>query len=123
MHKKRVILFDDDRLYVTALKAALVAQGMEVEALDPEDGQALLERCRDADLLLIDVKMPGGSGDVITKQVRRESGAGLIVYLLSGLLDEDELAARAQAAQANGFLHKRHGIRALAERVAEFLGT
>ena len=83
MSARRLLLVDDDETFRTRLARAFVARGLEVAtAADP--GAALDERRREPpDYAVVDLKMPGGSGLDLVRDLA--AGApGLRIVVLTG---------------------------------------
>ncbi len=89
----KIIVIDDDPVTLEVTRATLESLGHEVVTLkSPIGATGVLLRER-PDLALVDVQMPGLSGDEWLKLIREKKllGEGLHVdfVLYSGLLDED----------------------------------
>ncbi len=100
----RVLLVEDEELFRNGVERMLRAEGFEVTAV--ENGSAAiaaLDRAA-ADVLLVDVKMPGMSGTELLRRVKRTTTATEVV-LMSGAAELDT-AVEAVKAGAFGFLHK-----------------
>src|SRR5947208_11822713 len=66
----RVLVVDDDRAILSALRRLLGAHGYHVEtAVTAEEGQAYLEQ-EPVDLMLLDVLLPGQDGLTFCRQLR-----------------------------------------------------
>jgi len=76
---KLIYIADDDYSIREALKTFLESGGYEVEAF--ENGDSLLEAFgeKPADLVVLDVMMPGSSGFTICKELRRISHVPIIM--------------------------------------------
>ena len=79
MTTKLIYIADDDYSIREALKAFLENAGYTVIAF--EDGDSLLEAFEEktADLVVLDVMMPGSSGFVILKELRKTSHVPIIM--------------------------------------------
>jgi two-component system NarL family response regulator len=98
----RIVLADDHRMFRHALRAMLEKEaGLEVVA-EASDGEALLEivRSRDADIVCLDIAMPGMNGIEATRRLLAMR-PGLCVIGLSAFADRqfviDMLNAGARA--------------------------
>ena len=102
-----ILLADDHPLFRLALKSA-VGQALgdcEIAQADDVDGLfKLIEQYRDADLLLLDLNMPGAQGFSALAQVRG-TRPGLPVVVVSGR-DDPQTIRRALAHGAAGFIPK-----------------
>ena len=68
---KRVLLVDDDREIVEAIRVALEAKGYQtLVARDGNQGLAMAER-DDPDLVILDMMMPKRSGFLVLERLRR----------------------------------------------------
>jgi DNA-binding NarL/FixJ family response regulator len=116
----RVIVADDHALFRDGVASLLRAWGHDVvgQASDGPEAVALAERL-EPDLVLMDVRMPGGSGLDATARIKAARPATAIV-MLTVSEDEDDLF-RAIKAGAQGYLLKNleaPQLRAMIEAVA-----
>jgi DNA-binding NarL/FixJ family response regulator len=88
-----------------------------VMAGECETGESAVERLRDgaADIVLMDIHMPGMGGIAATRQLRAEH-PDLIVVLMS-TYDVEDLPAAASDCGAIEYLHKEHLSPALLSRI------
>lgn len=74
-----VVVVDDDAITRETLKTYLEAEGYRVLlARDAEQLASILARTR-ADLLLLDIRLPGKDGLTITRELRATSNVGIIL--------------------------------------------
>jgi len=103
----RLILVDDQEMYRLGFRMLLETQeGVEVVG-EAEDGRAavdLIERV-EADIVLMDVRMPRMNGIDATRTITRGGAGGPRVIVLT-TFDLDEYAYEAIRAGASGFLLK-----------------
>lgn len=85
---KKVLLVEDDRVLNDIIARSLRTVGHEV--LVAEDGEDGLEKVKEADLVLLDLKLPRISGEQFLKRVR-ESGNYVPVIVITGLERSDAL--------------------------------
>ncbi len=113
----RVLVADDERLFVEALELILATDGrIEVvgRALDG-DGAVSLARELDPDVVLLDLSMPGTDGfTAIAAMVAEDAGRRIVV--LSGSADPDDIA-NAREAGACDYLLKDQIASDLADRL------
>ena len=112
----RIILVDDHPLVREGIRGMLAADpGIEVvgEASNGPDGVELTRRLR-PDLVLMDLRMPGGDGVTATRAITRD-GATRVVVLTTYETDQDILTAI--EAGASGYLLKDIEPAALARAV------
>lgn len=113
----RVWVVDDQASFRRATAATLAAMDDFVMAGECETGESAVERLRDgdADIVLIDIHMPGMGGIAATRQLRAEH-PDLIVVLMS-TYDVEDLPAAASDCGAVEYLHKEHLSPALLSRI------
>jgi two-component system response regulator MprA len=115
-HAPRVLVVDDDPRILSMMRRVLEVDGYAV-AVAPDGDQALeLLRSDDADLVILDVMLPGADGFEVCRTIRRESGVPILMltardessYKVTGLdcgaddyvvkpFNPDELMARVRA--------------------------
>ncbi len=101
----RIVLVDDHGLFRDGVASLLTAWGHDVvgQAADGAQAPELVRRLR-PDLVLMDVRMPGGSGLEATRTIAAEDPSVAIV-MLTVSEDEDDLFAAIKAG-ARGYLLK-----------------
>jgi DNA-binding response OmpR family regulator len=83
VRQRRILLVDDDREIVEAMKVALEANGYEIlVARDGNQGLAMAER-DDPDLLILDMMMPKRSGFLVLEKLRRTRPVPLRVIMIT----------------------------------------
>jgi DNA-binding response OmpR family regulator len=119
--RPRVLVIDDSALVLEVTRSALESAGFEVDiALDVSSFEEK-RRAAAPDVIVVDVQMPEAFGDDLASTLRGAYGVDVPILLLSTLPDE-ELAQRALAAEATGFVSKRDGLQTLVTRIREVLG-
>ena len=115
----RILVVDDDKVFRLSTAALLRADGYEVDTA--EDGQHAVEHLRErpADLLLLDVRMPGIDGLQLVEALRLW-GHGTPILMISGF-GSVETAVRSLHLGADDFLTKPVEPSVLSARVAELL--
>lgn len=115
----RILIIDDDKTFRLSTAALLRAEGYAVDLA--EDGQAAVERLREqrADLLLVDVRMPGIDGLQLVEALRLW-GHGTPILMISGF-GSIETAVRALHLGADDFLTKPVEPSLLSARVADLI--
>ena len=117
-----IIIADDHPLFRGALRQALLGSGDEatiVEAGDFDAARASASRCPDADLMLLDLSMPGASGLSGLITLRAEH-PGLPVIVVSAR-DDAATIRRALDLGASGFISKSASIEEIREGIAAVL--
>ena len=102
----RIALADDQALVRSGLRALIEGlPGLDVVA-EASDGGELLAAIEDleVDVILSDIRMPGLDGLALVEQLQQRELQ--IPVILMTTFDEDDLALRAAAAGARGFLLK-----------------
>jgi two-component system nitrate/nitrite response regulator NarP len=101
----RIFLADDHPMIQTALEALLDGTGRQVVGRATSGGEALdLIGDAEADVIILDVQMPGGSGIHVLRELRKR-GDDRPVILLTAAID-DEALRQALAMSANGIILK-----------------
>ena len=75
----------------------------------------------DADLFLVDVKLPGLLGDAVTKIFLKSGRVAKIPVLLLSGLGEQELKSRAKESGADGYICKSWGMKAIIDHVKDVM--
>jgi two-component system invasion response regulator UvrY len=101
----RVWVVDDQASFRRATAATLAAMDDFVMAGECETGESAVDLIRDdADLVLMDIHMPGMGGIEATRQIRAVH-PNVIVVLMS-TYDLEDLPAAASHCGADAYLHK-----------------
>jgi len=113
----RLGLADDEPLHIMGLATLLGAQpDMEIIWRAADGKEALARNAADpADVLLLDVQMPGLSGSATTRELMARGTTGRVVILTT--FDLDEYAFAGLRAGASGFLLKDTRPTELAEAI------
>ncbi|HSC42178.1 MAG TPA: response regulator [Candidatus Binatia bacterium] len=117
----RILAVDDNKQNLSLLERALSAAGYEV--LTAEDGPKALALIRSsaADLVLLDVMMPGMSGYEVCQQIRAHEATCLLpVVMLTALTDVAD-RIRGIESGADDFLSKPVNREELLTRVKSLL--
>lgn len=101
----RIALVDDQALIRAGLRALLQQLGVTI-VFEADSGDALLEQIaqQPVQLILSDIRMPGGDGIQALKALRERGDQTPCVFLTT--FDESDLLLRATEAGAQGFLLK-----------------
>ena len=117
----RVVLVDDQEMIRFGLRTILGAQPqLEVvgEAADGLAALQLLERV-EADVVLLDIRMPGIDGVETTRRLRRTHPSQALRIIVLTTFDQDENVLAALRAGADGFLSKGVGPAELVAGITE----
>lgn len=104
----RLLIADDHAIMREGLKQLIGLDPRLQVTAEAENGSQVLERLRglDCDLLLLDMSMPGLSGEALIARVHAQH-ATLPILVLS-MHNEPQIALRALRAGARGYLTKDH---------------
>jgi two-component system NarL family response regulator len=113
----RVVVVDDHALFRRGLENVLSGEADLAVVGEAADGLQAVERCAELepDVVLMDVRMPGGSGIDATRKIR-EAHPGTRVVMLTVSEDESDLFEAVRAG-ANGYLLKEVSIDEVAAAV------
>ncbi|MBI4765539.1 MAG: response regulator [Deltaproteobacteria bacterium] len=86
----RVLLVDDERIFVESLTKVLKKRGMEVKAAF--DGSSALKHLsfEEPDVIVLDLRMPGMDGLAVLEEIRAKDSLTPVI-LLTGHLDIDRV--------------------------------
>jgi DNA-binding response OmpR family regulator len=117
----RVLVLDDSPMLVELTVQGLAAAGHQ--ASGAMDLSSLDEKLRSGpyDLVLMDVNMPEMFGDDVVEYLRRQRGVTSRLVLYSDI-PEAELAHKARASGADGYISKATGIEGVIAGVESLLG-
>jgi two-component system response regulator EvgA len=119
-----VLLVDDDDALASMASRLLASRGIRVTTTSTSFGASNLVRRVRPDVVLLDVELPGLSGDALVALLRRSAAPGTRIVLYSSH-DDDSLRAIAHRTQADGWIGKSADIDTLAQylvRVAKMAG-
>lgn len=119
----KILVVDDSPILLESTALALEDAGHEVLTLDNPLSVAAVVRKERPTLMLIDLNMPTLTGDMVARIVSDYGVAKEMKVVLYSDVDERELAQRASACGATGFIPKRFMGAQLAEQVGRFLGA
>ncbi len=104
--KPRVLIVDDDRRNVKLLEGYLLPERYQVfKAYSGEEALALLGES-EADLMLLDIMMPGLDGYEICKRVKARESTRFVPIILITALDDLQAKVRGIEAGADDFISK-----------------
>ncbi len=119
---KRVLVCDDEPYMIESVSYVVRKAGFEV--LTAEDGDAALATARreKPDFVLLDIMMPGMSGDEVCRRLKSDpaTSAAYVVILTARGQEEDE--RRAMEMGADEFLTKPFSPRKLRQKLLQILG-
>jgi DNA-binding response OmpR family regulator len=119
----RILVIDDDGLLRGALRVALEAAGHEVREAADGDAGLRLQREQGAELVLVDIFMPGRDGLEVIRALRAERPQAKIVAMSGGgQTGQIEVLSAAAAFGASRTLLKPFEPRVLLKAIRELLG-
>jgi two-component system, OmpR family, KDP operon response regulator KdpE len=118
VNSPRVLVVDDERHIVRALKIILRSAGYTVEAAETKEQALASLAARPPDALVLDLVLPDGQGVEVCQDVRRWSQLPIVV--LSAVGDERE-KVRALDAGADDYITKPFGTDELLARLRAVL--
>jgi DNA-binding response OmpR family regulator len=115
----KILICDDEQEILDITRMILEDEGFTVTAvLDSLSVESLIEKEK-PDVLLIDLWMPGLSGDQVVKKLRNNANVGNIpIVVISASRDGKEIA---YASGADDFLEKPYDINSLISVVTKHL--
>jgi two-component system invasion response regulator UvrY len=114
----RFLLVDDHPVVRTGIKQILM-ENFDADFAEAGTAQEAVAACRDIDLVLMDVSMPGRSGiDLITDLNKCCHG---ISFLILSMHEEEQFARRAFKAGASGYVTKATAATELVRAVKKVL--
>lgn len=120
--KKKIIVADDDHVNLKVLIDTLADEEYFIIAVD--SGEAVLsqlQKHRDADLMILDIMMPGMSGYEVCRLLRKSYlPSELPVLMLTAAIRPEDMVAAFQSG-ANDFLHKPLDASELKTRIRNLL--
>ena len=105
----RVLIIDDEPVALATAKALIASRGHEVHTRDQALGTTSAMREIRPEVVLVDWRMPGLSGDGLIRLLKRREqadGAPALVVILHSAAPEQELDALAKEVGADGFISK-----------------
>lgn len=120
MNRPRILVVDDDRAHLESTRGILEAEGYEVHTHDQPFGSTTAIMKLRPDLVLLDVNMPGLSGEKLAEVYRGNAGIRDTCVMLYSSNDEDLLRTASRRLQLDGYICKGNPS-ALRLRVAAVL--
>src|SRR5512144_115237 len=119
--KKRILLLDDSTITLEMEKAVLEDRGYKVAiASNLLEFQTQLDKFQ-PEVIRTDLMMPDISGKDIVRVLKQDFHTEKIPIILFSSKPDEELQEIAEAAGADGFLSKSHGIERLGDMVDELV--
>jgi len=115
----KILVVDDSRLILEAVKESLVADGHHVVLTDNPLEVPHLIREQHPDLVLIDLNMPTMRGDIVARIVRKAFGRSVVVLLHTEVPEEARLLL--ELAGAEGVVAKSADEAVVRDAVRSYL--
>lgn len=106
MNRQRILIVDDDLTHLLSTKGILEAEGYEVFTHEQGFGSTNLIAQLQPDLVLLDVNMPGLSGERLAEVYRANSRTRAARVMLYSSNDEDALRDASRRLQLDGYICK-----------------
>ena len=119
MKKPLILVVDDSEVILKIIRLYLINAGFEVITRSRPIGTAAEILRMKPDIVLLDVLMPGLTGDKITKLIR-ESGIATKIVLHSGK-ENNELQELSKECGADGYIKKTNDKDEFINKVKSFL--
>jgi CheY-like chemotaxis protein len=121
MTSKRILIIDDDVAHLVSTRGLLQAEGYQVFTHTQGFGTTNLVKQLRPDLVLLDVNMPGLSGENLAEVLKanRSTRDTAIVFYSSN--DEDTLRGSVKRLGVDGYISKGNTAQ-LRSKVAQLLG-
>ena len=121
MMKRKVLVIDDDQLTLAIVRDTLEEGGFAVVTLSAPRLVANVILRERPDLVLVDVRMPELSGDLLVEFVSQFKQLGQVPMVLFSAEEEDALARLAERSGARGYIKKTEDQALLLRQVRSFL--
>lgn len=106
MNKQRILIVDDDPAHLDSTRGILEEEGYEVFTHGQPFGSTAVIAEVKPDLVLLDVNMPGLSGDRLAEVYRANARTRTTRVVLYSSNDEDALRAASRRLQLDGYICK-----------------
>jgi CheY-like chemotaxis protein len=104
---KRVLVADDDPVFVEVMRAILQPAGWEVTAaLDSMQVMMFAMRTPQPEVVLLDIDMPGGTGLAALRRLKQSSRTSAIPVVVVSATGDATMPAQVAALGATGFMRK-----------------
>ena len=119
--ERKILVIEDDRTMQIVIRMTLAKAGYQVHSgVDGVQG-TMMARSVKPDLIILDIKMPGGDGYAVYERIRQMSDTMTIPVLIYSSVPADQIVKRIQLAPNVHILQKPSNPDALREAVAALL--
>ncbi len=119
----KILIADDNETELGVIRIVLEAEGFEVAAMDSLFELSIEIKRHRPDVIVLDVMMPGLSGDRAARILKHYEFSRGIPVILHSSKSEDKLAALAKEADAQGFVSKTGDFAKLVSEIRRVLGS
>jgi DNA-binding response OmpR family regulator len=102
----KVLLVDDDPIVLDYLRQLITTAGYEVVTADSAEAALASMRMDFAQILILDINMPGMDGLALCRQIRRQSYAGYVYVILHSSKDTETDILEGLDAGADDYMSK-----------------
>lgn len=119
--KKKILIADDEHIVLKDLKSILAEKGFEVfTALDGIHALQLGTKIN-PDLVVLDINMPGVTGDVVYENLRMVHRTKIIPVIFISALSFENVADRIKSIDREDFFQKPLVLKNLVEKIQKIL--
>lgn len=118
--KKKIVVIDDDINHLITTKSILEDEGYDIVIHQGPFGSTNIIRDAKPDLILLDINMPGLSGDNLLQLLKEHDSIKNIPIVFYSSNDEDALRKAVKEFQVNDYICKGDIIK-LKKKIAKFL--
>jgi DNA-binding response OmpR family regulator len=119
--RRTILVIDDSEVVLEMTRFTLESAGFRVLTRDRAQGSIVAILHEQPDLVLLDVNMPGLSGESIAEMLQRAGPSRGTIVVLYSSLPANALRMKAQASGAHGFIQKTSSQSELVRQVSAFL--
>jgi response regulator RpfG family c-di-GMP phosphodiesterase len=120
MERKKVLLVDDDKDFVTTIKYTLQINGFEV--IEAYDGITALEKAKEKpDIILLDVRMPGMNGFEVLRKLHSDPDTEEIPIIMLTLTGDIDSIFKAEGLRVKDYVMKTASLEKILEKVKKYL--
>ena len=108
---KKILVVDDDKDLLFLLEERLKTEGYEVLTADNAESALTLARSEEADLVILDIMMPGKDGTYVAEELHSDPKTSkLPVIFLTGLYSKEEEKSKGHQVAGKVFLAKPYRV-------------
>lgn len=119
----KIAIVDDSQIMTRWLEANLLRAGFEVESENSSHNAEEFIRRFHPDVLLLDVLMPGLSGDDLCKMLKENPATRDITIILVSNIPEENLKTMTAQCSADGYIFKTDSTEELTRNINKILAA